>query len=123
MSTSYVVNRSEIEISRVKDGLVGRDVIVLQNREHMVSGVTVVHPQSQTRGHAHPKREEHYYVLSGEGYIQLGEERYPIRAGDGIHVPPISLHTVINPNHEPLEFFWAAFPDEPKLTPDGIDKE
>jgi oxalate decarboxylase/phosphoglucose isomerase-like protein (cupin superfamily) len=56
-------------------------------------------------------------VLSGSGHILLDDERYDIHIGDGINVPPVSLHIIVNPNDEPLEFFWAAFPDEPKLTP------
>jgi mannose-6-phosphate isomerase-like protein (cupin superfamily) len=82
----------------------------------MITGITVVHPHSHTKGHIHPHREEHYYVLSGSGYILLDAERFEIRPGDGINVPPLSLHTVVNPHSEPLEFLWAAFPDEPKLT-------
>ena len=116
-ANAFVIHRTEAQKSTYHKGNIGRDVLVLQQTQNMITGITIVHPHSQTKGHIHPKREEHYYVLSGSGYIQLGEQRYEIQAGDGICVPPVSLHTVINPNAEPLEFFWAAFPDEPKLTP------
>jgi len=115
VSTKFVQGRNEAEVSSYQSGEIGRDVIVLHETDNMISGITVVHPNSQTRGHAHPEREEHYYVLSGAGVIRIGDEEYAIQKGDGINVPPISVHTVINPNEEPLEFFWAAFPDEPKL--------
>jgi len=116
MTQEYVVNKEAVERSSMKEGDIGRDVLILQASENMVTGLTIVHPHSRTRGHAHPEREEHYYVLRGEGFIYLGEERYPIKTGDGILVPPVSVHTVENPNDEPLEFYWAAFADEPKLT-------
>jgi mannose-6-phosphate isomerase-like protein (cupin superfamily) len=111
-----VVHRSDVHRTTFHEGDIGRDVFVLHETQNMVTGITVVHPRSQTKGHIHPDREEHYYILSGSGYIQLDDQRYEIRPGDGINVPPVSLHTVINPNDEPLEFFWSAFPDEPKLT-------
>lgn len=111
-----VVHRSEVDRMTFHQGNIGRDVLVLHETENMITGITVVHPHSQTKGHIHPKREEHYYVLSGWGYIQLDDQRYEIHPGDGINVPPVSLHTVINPNAEPLEFFWSAFPDEPKIS-------
>jgi mannose-6-phosphate isomerase-like protein (cupin superfamily) len=112
-----VVHRSDADKTSFHEGSIGRDVLVLQETQNMITGITVVHPHCQTKGHIHPKREEHYYVLSGSGYILLDDERYDIHAGDGINVPPVSLHTVVNPNDEPLEFLWAAFPDEPKLIP------
>ena len=117
MAKRYVFNREDAEVTTVSDGKINRDVLVLHENENMVSGITVIHPHGQTRGHSHPEREEHYFVLTGKGFVQLDDERYPIRAGDGISVPPISVHTIINPNDEPLEFFWAAFTDEPKVKP------
>lgn len=113
---SIVVNRGQAYYSTMKEGEIGRDVYIMQDRKNMVSGVTVVHPRSRTRGHAHPRREEHYYILSGAGYIMLDDERHDFTVGADLYIPPRSTHTVVNPNDEPLEFFWAAFADEPKIT-------
>ena len=117
-----VVHRSDAGKTSLHKGRIGRDVLVLQETENMITGITVVHPHCQTKGHIHPEREEHYYVLSGSGYILLDDERHDIQLGDGINVPPVSLHTVVNPNDEPLEFLWTAFTDEPKL-PGNTEKE
>lgn len=117
MQQKIVVNRENGETSSFKDGNVGRDVVVLQKSKNLVTGITVIHPNSQTKGHIHPEREEHYYVLSGSGYVLLDKERHDIKAGDCIYIPPVSVHTVVNPNAEALEFLWAAFPDETKITP------
>lgn len=117
MEESIVVNRIDAEKSSSHEGKVGRDVYLLQETRNLVSGITVVYPHRQTKGHIHPDREEHYYVLSGSGYLLLDDVRHDIKTGDGISIPPVSLHTIVNPNDEPLEFFWAAFPDEPKIAP------
>lgn len=115
MESTIVVHRCEAKLASYQSSNIGRDVIILQKTENLISGITIVYPHCQTKGHIHPRREEHYYVLSGSGYILLDENRFEITVGDCINVPPISLHTVVNPTDEPLEFFWAAFPDEPKL--------
>ncbi len=122
MNTKFVQGRSEADVSSYQSGEIGRDVILLHKTENIVTGITVVYPNSRTRGHAHPEREEHYFVLSGAGMIRLGDEEYPINEGDGINVPPVSIHTVINPNDRPLEFFWAAFPDEPKISGEASEE-
>ncbi len=116
MERSIAVNRSDVKASSIREDEIGRDVVILQETENLVSGVTIVHPQCQTSGHAHPHREEHYFVLCGSGYIQLDGEKHPIQAGDCIYVPPVSVHTVVNTEQEPLEFYWTAFTDEPKIT-------
>jgi mannose-6-phosphate isomerase-like protein (cupin superfamily) len=115
MDKPIVVNRSKAIKESFHEGNIGRDVLVLQETKNLVTGITVIYPHCQTKGHIHPNREEHYYVLSGEGYILLDDVRYNIQVGDCVNVPPVSLHTVVNSTDEPLEFFWVAFPDEPKV--------
>lgn len=115
MNRKIVVNRSEAQVSSFNNKDIHRDVLIMQETENLVTGITIIHPKSRTRGHAHPQKEEHYYVLSGAGYITLGGEKYLIEKGDDIFVPPISVHTIYNPNNEPLEFFWAAINGEPKI--------
>lgn len=122
MKYEIVKNRNDTMKSSYKDGKIGRDVYVLQDTPNLISGITVVLPHSQTKGHIHPDREEHYYVISGSGYIQLDEKKYEIKEGDGIYVPPVSLHIVVNNTDEPMEFFWTAFPDEPKLLRNDLEK-
>jgi quercetin dioxygenase-like cupin family protein len=110
-----VINRKDVKPSVINEGDVRREVIVLQESKNLITGITTILPRSRTKGHAHPEREEHYYVLTGKGHILLDNERYEIQTGDCIYVPPVSVHTLVNPNDESLEFFWVAFPDEPKI--------
>ncbi len=116
MGQKIVVNRTEALVSTFENQDIHRDVLLLQETQNLVTGITIIHPKSRTRGHAHPQREEHYYVLSGSGYIMLDNEKHLITKGDDIYVPPTSVHTIFNPNDEPLEFFWAAINGEPKMS-------
>ncbi len=52
----------------------------------------------------HQKRSEHWFVVSGEGDVTLGEKLIPVRAGDSVDIPQGSLHRVANPGVEPLVF-------------------
>ena len=117
MEQQIDVNREQAKFSRMEEGEVRRDVYVMLETENIVTGITCIDPHSRTNGHAHPRREEHYYVLRGKGHILLDEERHEIQAGDDIYVPPLSVHTLVNPSDDPLEFFWVALPGEPKIEP------
>jgi len=111
-----VVDKEQVEFTSFDDGeKVKRDVYEMHKTKNLVTGVTIVYPHRQTKGHAHPKRDEHYYIIRGSGYLLLDQEKYEIKAGDDVLVPPTSVHTVVNPNDVPLEFFFAAIPGEPKV--------
>jgi uncharacterized cupin superfamily protein len=43
--------------------------------------------------HSHRVNEEMFYVIEGVGELQLGDQRYPVRAGDVIACPPGDVGT------------------------------
>lgn len=56
-------------------------------------------------GHAHPTQEI-YLVFEGEGFVHIGEEKYPVHAGDVVEVPVNVYHTMeCEDGHKLL---WAA---------------
>jgi uncharacterized cupin superfamily protein len=70
--------------------------------------------------HAHHVNEEMFFVLSGEGTYRLGEETYPIRAGDLISAPAgdaASAHQIVNSGGE--EMRYLAF--STRLDPDVVE--
>ncbi|MGZ8752835.1 MAG: cupin domain-containing protein [Acidimicrobiia bacterium] len=48
---------------------------------------------SDSRKHFHAKTTEYYFVVSGRGEMELGDETVAIEAGDMIMVPPGVRHT------------------------------
>lgn len=46
--------------------------------------------------HLHEQSEEVYHVTEGSGWMQLGTQRFPIRAGDSIRIDPGTPHKLIN---------------------------
>jgi len=62
--------------------------------------------KAMMEGHAHPTQEA-YLVISGEGFVHVGEERRPVRPGDVVEIPPNTYHTMECEAGKTL--LWAAF--------------
>lgn len=45
--------------------------------------------------HIHPNQDEWFYVIEGEYLFQVGEEKYPMKAGDTIFLPQKVQHAFI----------------------------
>jgi mannose-6-phosphate isomerase-like protein (cupin superfamily) len=89
-----------------------RDTYYLIHNENSPSkrltmGQTTIYPSGSTTGHIHDM-EEVYYVISGEGVMVVGEDEYPIKAGDGLYVPPHVFHTTFQRGNMPLTVVWVT---------------
>jgi uncharacterized cupin superfamily protein len=68
--------------------------------------------------HAHHVNEEMFFVLSGAGAYRLGEETYPIRAGDVLSAPPgdgSTAHQIINTSDEELRYLGFSTRLDPEV--------
>lgn len=101
--------------ARVKD----RDKEVLRDTYYLIdakkgpslritSGHTTIYPTGSTTGHSHDDMEEIYYFISGEGEMVVGDDRYPIKAGDCLYVPPGEYHTTFQKGILPLVIYWVT---------------
>lgn len=63
-----------------------------------------------TEAHRHPRTEEIYYILRGAGRMHLQGEERVVGPGDGILIPPGSLHQIRNIGTEPLVFLCCCAP-------------
>ncbi|MDN5276196.1 MAG: hypothetical protein PWR01_161 [Clostridiales bacterium] len=110
--------------ARVKDRdkAVLRDTYFLIDPEESPSrrlkmGYTIIYPTGTTTGHSHDE-EEVYYVISGEGVMVVGEDEFPIKAGDALYVPPREFHTTYQRGNMPLVVLWVTG----KLDPEECEK-
>ena len=103
----------------LRDRVKNRDKTVLRDTYYLVErgvspsrtltmGQTVIYPTGSTTGHAHPDTEEVYYVVSGEGEMTVGEDRYPIKTGDALYVPAGEFHTTFQKGNLPLVVVWVT---------------
>ena len=69
-----------------------------------------VQPGGETAEHYHPRAEEIYYFVSGEGTMRLGDEQAPVRAGDCVVIAPGTKHKLFNAGTEPLVLLCCCAP-------------
>ncbi len=99
-----------------------RDTYFLVDPENSSSrnlkmGHTTIYPTGKTTGHVHEDIEEVYFVVSGEGLMEIGKEKFPIKAGDAFYVPPGEYHTTYQKGNLPLTVIWVTC----HLTKDGSE--
>lgn len=70
----------------------------------------VLTPGQRTHPHVHRESEEVYYVLAGEGLLNLGARRLEIRPGDAILISPGCEHSVLCAGPEPLRILCLCSP-------------
>ena len=67
-------------------------------------------PGQSTTAHFHPKSEEIYYILTGEGRMRLGDEVRQVGPGDAIAIPPGTVHQLPNTGRKVLKLLCCCAP-------------
>ena len=119
----YAVNINDLpadtDVRSLRDHVKGREKIILRDTYYLIEqgvspsraltmGQTVVYPTGSTTGHSHADMEEVYYIISGEGEMVVGEDRFPIKQGDAFYVPPGEFHTTFQKGNLPLTIVWVT---------------
>ena len=68
--------------------------------------------------HAHHVNEEMFFIVAGEGTYRLGEEKYPVKAGDLISAPPgdaSTAHQIVNTSGEELRYLAFSTRLDPEV--------
>jgi mannose-6-phosphate isomerase-like protein (cupin superfamily) len=69
-----------------------------------------VHPGEETAEHYHPRSEELYLFVSGNGRMRLGAEETEVVAGDCVVIPPGTTHKLWNTGTDPLVLLCCCAP-------------
>ena len=64
----------------------------------------------ETAEHYHPRSEELYYFVAGEGRMRLDEGEAPVVAGDCVVIPPGAPHKLWNTGSTPLVLLCCCAP-------------
>ena len=103
---------SEVEPCVTKDGCEIRELMhpsVHGNRNQSLAEATVRAGQ-KTELHCHWASEEIYHFSQGRGVMTVGDERFPVKAGDTVCIPPGVAHQVENTGRGPLRILCACSP-------------
>jgi uncharacterized cupin superfamily protein len=110
MSAKRIVNIAEIELKEQGDGKsfsakLGR-VGPLLGSTGLGCTVTVLAPGKRAWPfHRHHVIDELFYVVEGRGSCRIGEETFPIRAGDMIAAPAgAEAHQIVNTSDQELRY-------------------
>jgi mannose-6-phosphate isomerase-like protein (cupin superfamily) len=60
--------------------------------------------------HVHQENYESAYVLSGDGLLHVPEGDVTMKAGDGVTIPPRTLHGLENTGSEPMRILAVHIP-------------
>ncbi|MEI6432292.1 MAG: cupin domain-containing protein [bacterium] len=110
----FVSARDSVTPFITKDGSVIREILAPAVAPGIIQkqslAEAIVPSGETTDAHYHPITEEIYYILRGEGRIQLGNEVRPVVPGDAIAIPPGVVHRIHNPGSDDLVFLCCCVP-------------
>ena len=107
-----VVNRNRVEAFITKDTSEIREIIAPRNssiKNQSLAEATIA-PEQATEEHYHPRSEEIYYILQGEGQMWLEGDSREVRAGDGIVILPGKRHKIENTGKVSLVLLCCCAP-------------
>ena len=104
--------RDRAEAFTTKDGSTIRELLGLTTapvRSQSLAEATL-QPGQKTERHYHAESEEFYYVLAGEGEMEIDGERSPVGRGDAILIPPGAWHEIAQTGASELRFLCCCAP-------------
>lgn len=72
----------------------------LGGSDHLTVGRVDINPHSENPQHYHPNCDEVVYIVSGRITHLVGDESFPMTAGDATVIPKNVLHQAVNQEEE-----------------------
>jgi mannose-6-phosphate isomerase-like protein (cupin superfamily) len=95
-----------------KDGSEIRELLAYRNscirRQSLAEARVPV--GGSTAPHYHPQTEEIYFILEGQGRMQLDDQTSEVGPGDAIAIPPGARHQITNTGDVPLRLLCCCTP-------------
>ena len=107
-----IQNIDHVPAFTTKDGSEIRELLAYRNsciRNQSLAEARLPVGQSTTP-HYHPRTEEIYYILEGEGRMQIGNELHNVVPGDAIAIPPGQTHQLTNTGSTTLKLLCCCAP-------------
>lgn len=79
----------------------GRYWVLADEPDHKVKRIAVL-PGKRLSLQRHRRRSEHWYFLSGQGAVRVGDREVAVQTGSAVDIPPLTLHRIANPGDQPL---------------------
>jgi mannose-6-phosphate isomerase-like protein (cupin superfamily) len=107
-----VINIDEVPAFTTLDGSEIRELLAHRNSSirHQSLAEARLPAGAATTPHFHPRTEEIYYILTGRGLMQIGDEGRSVGPGDAIAIPPGVRHQITNTGSTVLKFLCCCAP-------------
>lgn len=107
-----VFNAEQVQAFVTKDGSEIRELLAYRNSciRNQSLAEARVHPGQTTTPHKHPKAEEIYHILEGQGLMTIEMDEKVVGPGDAIAIPPGSRHTITTTEQGMLRFLYCCAP-------------
>jgi mannose-6-phosphate isomerase-like protein (cupin superfamily) len=105
-------NLSSVPAFTTKDGSEIRELLAHRNsciRQQSLAEARLP-PGASTTPHHHPRTEEIYYILEGNGLMRIGDETRAVGVGDAIAIPRGQIHQITNRGENTLRFLCCCAP-------------
>ncbi len=89
--------------------LVGRGDDSGAVEQHSLAYV-IIPPEKSSVRHYHQDAEETYYILKGEGWMEIDDEEFALTPGQACLIEAGEVHRIENRGEENLEFLAACAP-------------
>jgi mannose-6-phosphate isomerase-like protein (cupin superfamily) len=99
--------RDRVEPFTTKDGSTIREL--MHTAAQSLAEASLL-PGQQTQRHYHAASEELYYLVAGEGEMEIDGERAAVTVGDAILIPPGAWHQVTATGESELRFLCCCAP-------------
>ena len=93
--------------------------VLSDEKDHKVKRI-VIYPGRRLSLQRHRLRSEHWFILSGEGIVTLGDAEIPVKAGQSIDVPKHFLHRITNSGQNELAVIEVQFGND--FSEDDIER-
>jgi mannose-6-phosphate isomerase len=97
----------------------GHFEVLSERADHKVKRIVVL-PGQRLSLQCHRRREEHWFVVSGEATVTVGDADLRLVAGDAIDIPCGTLHRVFN--HAAAELVFIEVQRGDYLGEDDIER-
>jgi mannose-6-phosphate isomerase-like protein (cupin superfamily) len=74
--------------------------------------ISCYQPKGYVARHAHAVQEQIYYILEGEGLMEIEEVRTVVEPWTVVHIPPGVAHAIYNTGMVDLKFVVVTTPPE-----------
>jgi mannose-6-phosphate isomerase-like protein (cupin superfamily) len=109
--TPYVGHEAAVIWSLLRSARMGgerRDLHVMRGMTGIVKHA--LQPGKASDYHCHAGMEQVYYILKGAGVMRIDDERYPVREGDVVYLPPGVMHQMLNESDDWIEHLIISCP-------------